>query len=147
MSKPRYDWWGYAIRIGKKWPELREQYTDLHRQSTTPNMSGMPGGGGTSRVVEDIALRTLPGNLQKEYDAAKFALSEIMNKPEAGKWRDVIKLRYWDETTTIAGAAIKVGYSERTARRICWRYILSIGRGMNFITDEEYQSALKADNK
>lgn len=146
MSKPRYDWWQYAIRIGEKWPMLQEQYTDLHQQAITPNMSGMPGGGSVSRAVEDVALRTLPGNMQKEYEAAVFALEEIMNKPEAGKQMQVVKLRFWDGTMTIAGAAMKVGYAERTARRICWRYILSIGRGMGFITDEEYRAALKSEN-
>lgn len=146
MGKHRYDWWQYAIRIGEKWPALREQYSDLHQQSVTPSMSGMPGCGGLSRAVEDIAIRTLPGNLQREYDAAKFALAELMNKPEAAKRRDVVKLRYWDGTMTIAGAALRVGYAERTARRICWRYILAIGRGMDFITDEEYRAALKSDN-
>lgn len=146
MSKPRYDWWQYAIRIAEKWLSLLEQHNDLHQQSITPQLSGMPGGGSVSRAVEDVALRTLPGNLQREYDAARFALAEIMNKPEAGKRRDVLKLRFWDRTMTIAGAAMKVGYSERTARRICWQYVLAIGRGMEFLTDEEYRAALKADN-
>ena len=148
MSKRRtgYDWWQYAIRIAEKWPFLQEMYTDLHKQSITPNLSGMPCGGSVSRAVEDIAMRTLPGNLQKEYEAAEFSLSELMSKPEGAKRREVVKLRYWDGTMTIDGAAMNVGYSERTARRICWRYVLGIGRGMGFLTDEEYRAAIKADN-
>lgn len=146
MSKPRYDWWQYAIKIAEKWPLLREEYEDLHAQSVTPKLSGMPGGGGVSRAVEDIALRTLPGNKQREYDAARFALDEILRRPDAIRRREIVKLRYWDKTMTIAGAGMRVNFSERSARRICWRYILAIGCGMGFITKEEYLDVMRKDN-
>lgn len=146
MSKPRYDWWGYARRIAEKWEQLRDEYEDLHRQSITANVSGMPTGNGVSRTIENIAIRALPGHKQKEYEAACFALSEVMKKPDVEKRISIIKMYYWRKTMTIAGAGMKVGYAERTARRICWQYILAIGRGLGYITDEEYQAAMKKDN-
>lgn len=146
MSKPRYDWWSYAIRIAEKWTELRDEYEDLHTQSLTANISGMPSCRNASRAVENVALRSLPKNRQKEYDAAMFAIKEIMRKPDADRKMEIIKLRYWDKTMTTAGAGMKVGYAERSARRTCWRYILAIGRGMEFISEEEYIKALRRDN-
>ena len=147
MSKPRYDWWSYAKRIAEKWEELKTEYDDLHKMPITPNMSGMPAGGnGADRSVENIALRTLPGIRQKEYDAARFALEEALRRPYKAKRKKIIKMVFWDRSMTIAGAGEKVGYAERTARRICWCYILAIGRGMDFITQNEYLEALKKEN-
>ena len=147
MSKPRYDWWGHARNIAAGWKDLKKEYDDLHEANITAQLSGMPPGGNVSRGTEEIALRTLKEYQQQRYDAGVFAMSEI-KKIWGRDGEKVIRLIFWNkrQKLNIAGAGEKVGFSERTDRRIHWRFILAIGRGMNWITQEEYNQAIKKDN-
>ena len=57
MSSPRYDWWPYVKGMIRRYPDLCEEYADLHSQSITANYSGMPRGGGVGRIIESLAVR------------------------------------------------------------------------------------------
>ena len=70
MSKPRYDWWGYVKGMIRRYPQLKAEYEELHRQAMRVDYSGMPRGGGAHRATEDLALRALPASKQHEFDAA-----------------------------------------------------------------------------
>lgn len=115
MSKPRYDWWPYAKGMIRRYPELREQYADLHSQSVTASYSGMPHGGGVGRPIEALAIRELPTNSQREYEAVRRAI-ETTERYRNGRERlRVIKLVLWDRSHTLEGAALMVPCSWRTA--------------------------------
>ena len=74
MSKPRYDWWGYVKGMIRRYPQLKEEYEELHRQAMRVDYSGMPRGGGSHRATEDLALRALPASKQREFDAVRKAI-------------------------------------------------------------------------
>ena len=118
MSKPRYIWWSYAKGMIRQFPELKEEYDDLHRQNVTACMTGVPGGGSASRTTEVVAMRQLPPIKQREYDAVDQAIRETQKMPN-GKYRlKIIKLVYWTSSMTIEGAAMEIPCSKETA----WRY-------------------------
>lgn len=74
MSKPREIWWGYVKAIIRRYPELCAKEAELHRQSLSRGMAGMPLNDRTTVTVEDAAaarwLRMTrftapPGNLPR----------------------------------------------------------------------------------
>lgn len=119
MSKPRYLWWGYILKVIRAYPERKKEYEALHEQSVTANLSGMPGSGSVSRRTEDIATRELPRTKQKEFDAVKQAI-EITKRMKNGNMRlKMIEHIYWKNTKlSVAGAAAAVGYSEDRGKQI-----------------------------
>ena len=117
MSKPRYDWWGYVKGMIRRYPQLKEEYADLHRQSTTANYSGMPGGGGAGRAVEEVAIRELPATRQREYEAVRRAIAATERMNSSRDRLMIIDLVFWKRTRTLEGAALMVPCSYRTAQR------------------------------
>lgn len=117
MSKPRYDWWGYVKGMIRRYPSLKEEYADLHRQSVTQSYTGMPGGGGSGRTVEEIALRELPTTKQREYEAVRRAVAATERMKNSCDRLKVIDLVFWKQTHTLEGAAMMIPCSYRTARR------------------------------
>ena len=118
MSKPRYIWWSYAKAMIRQFPELKKEYKDLHEQTVTASMTGMPGCGGTSRTTETIALKQLTPVKQKEYDSVNEAIKLTRRMPTGKDRLMVIKFVYWGKQLTIEGAAQKIPCSKETA----WRY-------------------------
>lgn len=118
MSKPRYDWWPYVKGMIRRYPELREEYATLHTQSTTANYSGMPRGGGTGRVIENLAIRELPSTKQREYEAVHRAIETTKHYPNGELRLAVVKMVLWDRQYTLEGAAMRIPCSTVTA----WRW-------------------------
>ena len=117
MSKPRYDWWPYVKGMIRRWPKLKEKYSDLHSQSVVASLSGMPSGTSVSRSTENVALRELPTTEQREFEAVRKAI-ETTERYDNGLDRlRIINLVLWKQTHTIEGAADMVHCSCRTARR------------------------------
>lgn len=126
MSKPKYDWWAYVKGMIRRYPALKEEYADLHRQKVTPSYGGMPGGGGASRAVEDISLRELPATRQREYEAVKRAV-EATERMTAGRDRmKVVDSVFWKRSHTLEGAALTIPCSYRTARRYHSEFIMLV---------------------
>ena len=144
MSKPRYNWWPFALNMIRDYPARAAQYRDLHRQNITANTSGMPGGGSASRTTETIALRQLPPQEQREYDAVSKALNRVERMKDARLRLDVIRLTMW-RGNNIAWAAMQTHTSESTARRYRWQFVLLVGWMYGFLTEQEYAAALKKD--
>lgn len=128
MSKPRYRWWGFVRRIIRDYPGLTAAVADLHSQSITANTSGMPKGGGACRTVEAIALRRLPEDDQKAYDAVAQAV-EITSLRSSGNERvAMIRYLYWgDNPQNIQDAALRFHVSERTAKRWHGDFVRLVG--------------------
>ena len=127
MSKPRYKWWGYIKNVIRAYPGLKREYEDLHEQSITANLSGMPGGGGVSRGTENIAIRELMPTAQKEYEAVKRAV-EITSRITNGEMLiKIIALSYWKNAKSLYDAGCSVGYAYKTTRKIHGDFIKLVG--------------------
>lgn len=145
MSKPRYNWWPFALNMIKDYPVRKREYNDLHEQKVTANLSGMPGGGGASRTVEDIAARKLPHQEQLEFDAVRKAVEYTKAMPDGRLRIRVIGLTLWRQSHTIPGAALELHISDRMARRYRWQFVMLVGYTYGFLTEEEYVQEVKKD--
>lgn len=144
-NKPRFNWWPFALNMIKDYPARKQEYDLLHEQKITPALSGMPGGGSASRTVENIALKQLPWQEQKEYDAVRRA-EELTLAEADGKIRmKVVELTLYKKRCNTAGAAIRLNISERTAQRHRWRFVILVGYTYGFLTKEEYEKLVKRD--
>ena len=117
MSKPRYGWWGYVKDMIRRYPALKAEYADLHTQSVTADYSGVPGGSGAGRGVEEIILRELPTTQQREYEAVRRAIAVTERMKSSRDRLKIIDMVFWKRTHTLEGAALMIPCSYRTARR------------------------------
>ena len=129
MSKPRERWWGYARNMIRDYPKLRQALDDLHSQSMVANASGMPGGGSAGRTIENIALRQLPDDEQREYDAVTRAIYATRILPDGQRHIDLIKLVYWsNRNIRIQDAAVTLNISEQTAKYWHGDFVRLVGK-------------------
>lgn len=143
MSKPRNPWWGYVKNIIRAYPELRREYEDLHCQSVTADMSGMPRGGGVSRGIEAIAVRELPKPKQVEFDAVRKAI-EGTRRVKAGADRlKLIDLVFWKQSHTLSGAALAVNISYDTAINYHGDFIMLVAFCRGLIDYDELRDSQK----
>lgn len=113
-------WRKDARGVVRRYPMHKEALDDLRAGSVTAKYNGMPGGGGAARSTEEIALRTLPREAQREYDAVDFAIRSTMaNYPRDSKDRmKLISILYWQENkSTLDEAATKIPCSVETAKK------------------------------
>ena len=126
MSCPRYDWWGYVKGMIRRYPALSREYAELHRQSITADLSGMPHGSGAGRTIEMIAIRELPSTKQREYEAVRSAIEATKLMANGTARIQLIDLIFWRRSHTLEGAALKIGYSYRTACRYHREFIMMV---------------------
>lgn len=133
MSRPRYGWWGYVKDMIRRYPSLKEEFEDLHTFAVTPSYGGTVGGGGVSRATEDVAVRELPSNKQREYEAVRRAIAAA-ERMAAGRDRlRVIELVFWKRSHTLDGAALMIPCSYRTARRYHAEFIMLVASFFGFM--------------
>lgn len=143
MSKPRYNWWPFALNMIRDYPVRVQALKDLRQQNVTADMSGMPRAGGESRITEGVAMRMLPAQEQREYDAVHQALQRTRGMDNGRQREEIVRLSIW-RGYSIAGAAMIVpGVSEDTARRYRWQFIMLVGMFYGFLTEEEYRATVK----
>lgn len=137
MSRQRYRWWRYVRRIIRDYPSLKQAWNDLHSQSLTADMSGMPKSGSAGRTVEQIALRQLPPDDQKDYDAVTQAI-KITQLLKDGKERlALIHYVYWyPKEHTVKDAAPRTHISEATAKRWHGEFVKLVGKCRGFHVDD-----------
>lgn len=144
MSKPRYNWWSFALAIIRDYPQRCKDLKELHQQEMIADNNRTPGGGGASRITEGVAMRQLPPQEQREYDAVHKALQRTAGMKSAKARLDIVKLTMW-RGYTIPGAAMIVHETEQTTRRFRWQFIMLVGCTYGFITEAEYLAAVKRD--
>jgi hypothetical protein len=128
LSKTRYKWWGYIKAVIRAYPSLKKEYEELHEQSITAKLSSLPGGGEVTRGTEDIAIRELPHTKQREYEAVRRAI-DATKRIEGGDRRVmIIDLVYWKNSHTLAGAAMKAGYSYDRAKQMHREFIVTVAK-------------------
>lgn len=110
-------WRERAIGIIKSYLSLKEELKELQSYSITPRMTGTPGGGGGGRKVENVALKELPKEKSKQFNAVRQAIKCTKRRYDNADERlKVIDLVYWTESHDLQGAALKVGYSYDTVQ-------------------------------
>lgn len=142
MSKPRYNWWSFALAIIRDYPQRRKALEELRQQKLVADNNGMPGGGGASRTAENTALLQLPPQEQREYEAVHKALARTRARKDGSLRMEVIKLTMWRDYT-IPGAAIITKTTETTARTYRWQFIMLVGHTYGFLSKEEYETAIR----
>lgn len=113
-------WRKDARGVVRRYPQHKAELEAIRSGSVTPNYSGMPGGGSASRTTEDVALRTLPRDEQREYDAVEFAIrTTAANHPRDYNDRmHLIELLYWSKDRyTADGAAMHIPCSVDCAKK------------------------------
>ena len=133
MSKPRYDWWPYVKGMVRRYPALRAEYADLHSQSVTANYSGMPRSGDVSRGTEDIAVRELPTNSQREYEAVRRAIEQTERYQNGLQRLAIIRMVLWDGQYTLEGAALQIPCGIATAWRWHGEFIRLVASNYGFL--------------
>ena len=118
MSSPKFRWWAFVKAMIRDYPNLERSWREIHATNVTAGFSAMPRGGGASRTVENIALRQMPPDDQKVYDAVSRAIELTRLLPEGKRRLDMIELVYWgSKPMPLKSAALHLFISERTAKR------------------------------
>lgn len=144
MSKPRYRWWGYVKNIIRAYPEMEKRLQEIKEPTITANTSGSSGcGKGVSRAVESAALRELPREEQREYEAVRQAVL-ITQQMRTGRDRlKLIELCYWKKSHTLEGAADKIHISYDTARNYQWEFIMQVAYQKGLTDSSELRKAFE----
>ena len=139
MSKPRYRWWTFAKNMIRDFPAVEKEWKDIHAQSITANMSGMPRSGGAGRTVETVALRQLKPEDQKLYDAVTGAKEHTILLPNGTDRMKLIRLMYWSgKPRTVQAVAKQIPVSEVTAKRWHGDFVRLVGVHYGF-KDDTYE--------
>lgn len=147
MSKPRYRWWGFVRRMIRDYRGLKAAWEELHCQSMTANMSSAPSGGGTGRAVESIAMRELPPDDQKAYDAVTRAIKITALLPDGAERLGLIGYIYWcQDEHQVKDASLQAHVSVPTAKRWHGDFVRLVGKCYGFSlkddTPEPKESAI-----
>ena len=145
MSKPRYPWWGYIKNVIRSYPELKQEYENLHEQSITASLSGMPGGGEVSRGTENIAIRELPKPKQRRYNAVCNAIEVTARLKTSTERLKVVNAYYWRKSkkVTLGGAANQANVCYETAVNYHRDFVMIVAYFMGEATYEELNDSQK----
>lgn len=136
MSKPRYIWWGMVRHMIRMYPSLHSELRDLRQQNTTAQISGMPGGGGSARALENVALQQLPGDNQQIHDAVDAAVDGYRLRKDGKERLQLIRLMYWvKKPMPMASAAMNLHIAEATAKRWHGEFVRTVARAYGFKVD------------
>jgi len=85
----------FTKRMVRRYPSLGKKLQAIRSQSLTANYSGMHGGSDVSRTTESVALKDLPKDERRMYDAVKDALY-VTGRSYHGKQKlSLIRQYYW----------------------------------------------------
>lgn len=108
-------WRVLAQNAAREYPKLARELEELHRQSISSSLSGMPRAGGEHRGTEEVALRELPYHKQRKYDAVRGALDTSAQLTSGLSRIKLIELVYFKQRYTIGGAAMQIPCAVQTA--------------------------------
>lgn len=141
MSSPRYRWWGFVRRMIRDYRGLKAAYEDLHSQSISADTTGMPKGGSSGRTVESIAMRCLPKDDQKAYDAVTNAVEITRLLPDGELRLALIRFVYWGQGwRRVEDAELVLPISGITAKRWHGDFVRLVAKCYGFsLKDDTYE--------
>lgn len=117
----------------RDYKSLKAEYEDLHIQNVSADTSGMPKGGGNGRMVENLALRQLPADDQKVYDAVNRAVEITQLLPDGDLKIALIRFVYWGQGhRRVEDAPLVLPISRRTAIRWHGDFVRLVGKCYGF---------------
>ena len=131
----------------RDYPYRKREFDALHEQKITASATGLPGGGDSSRTVEQIALRQLPKQEQKEYDTVHQAVQRTRQMKDGEYRLQVVKLTLWQNRYTIPGAAMRLNIPEDRAKRYRWEFIVLVGHLYGFLSKQDYEEIIGRKKK
>lgn len=117
MSKPREPWWPYVKNVLRSYPMLQRELDAIRSQSVTARYNAAGGGSGPGRSTEQTALRELPPQRMREYEAVRAAIQKTGHMRDGKIRNDLIRLVYFRKRYNLTGAAWACHVSDRTARQ------------------------------
>lgn len=134
MSKAKDDWWVNVVRMIANYPNRKREYEELHTQSISAVVFGMPSGNSVSRTTENIAIREMPPMKQREYDAVTRAIEITRLLPDGDSRLDLIKKMYWSgRKLGINEVIYRIGIGEATGKRWHARFVRIVGECVGYI--------------
>ena len=135
MSRYKFDWWPQAVWAVRNYPALKKEYEELHEQSLSQKLTGMPGGRCTARATENIALKQMPPQKQREYEAVRRAIDTTVKLPDGQKRKDLIDRMYWQgKKLTITQVMYQVNAGDALAKRWHREFIWLVGKNMGYVS-------------
>lgn len=144
LSKTRYLWWDYVRKVIRNYPRRCAEYNALHEVAVTKHVTSAKGedgklldcyatsSGGNGRTVENISLRELPQQDQKEYDAVRLAFAFTQSIPD-GEIRVRFFQLYYYSGLTLSSAAYRVHISPKTAERWNGSFVRLVAKNLGLL--------------
>lgn len=134
MSNAKNDWWSNCVRMVANYPSRKEEYEELKSQLVAAGIEGMPHGSGASRATENIALRELPPQKQREFEAVTRALQITQMLPTGAQQVELIKRMYWQgRKLRIDDVCPSLYVSYKTAERWHTAFIRLVGQCVGYV--------------
>ena len=131
MSRSRNDWWEYVKRVIREYPSLKREHDAIYEVGITASYSGMPHGSNPGDPTYSAAIKEMERNKQRRYDAVRLAIAETEHYKNGRDRLKIIELVHWKQTHTIAGAAMQIPCSERTALTYHGEFIRAVERKLD----------------
>ena len=136
MSRYKFDWWPQAIWAVRNYPARKDEYEEMQEQSLSQKLTGMPGGIGVTRAVENIALKQMAPQKQREYEAVKRAIDTTMKLEYGQKRKDLIEMVYWKGgKLPITQVMYQVNAGDALAKRWHREFIFLVGKNIGYIRE------------
>lgn len=116
MSKTRYKWWGFIKAVIRAYPEHKADLMNMREQSIVPAYGTTGGGSGVSRTAESVALRELPQDEMKEYEAVEKTIQDTLRYQNGTERMKLVEMVFFKRTHTLHGAAMALFVSYGTAK-------------------------------
>ena len=134
MSKPKDDWFYTVVGIVRNYPERKREYTELHEQSMSAEITGMPRGSGTTRTTEMFAIREMAPMKQKEFEAVRAAVEVTKRLPNGEIRIELIRRVYWQNgKSTLKAVYPQLHIAQATAERWHGAFIRLVGEFLGYI--------------
>lgn len=130
MSKPRYKWWGYIKAVIRSYPDHINDLNEIRSPTLTPNYGKSEGHGyEVPRTTEQLALKRLPEEDMKEFEAVDRAIAYTINNYQDADIRiKLIKLVFFSRSHTLQGAALECNISYSTSKIMHNAFIKQVAR-------------------
>jgi hypothetical protein len=119
---------------------LVKELAALRQQTTTASYTLVSNHSGTGRPAEQAAMKLLPPQNQRELEAVKASVQETSRLPDGEERVRLIAMVFWRQSHTLAGAALELHMSYRSAQRRHNDFILLVGANLGLVEKMGHKS-------
>lgn len=114
--KPADTWRRRARDAAHAYPGLKAAERELREVRITARLDAIPGSGSPGRSTEAAALRELPRRERAQLEAVEKALRCMATLTNAEERLAVVRMVFFERRYTLAGAAMQIPCSTKTAQ-------------------------------